>query len=343
MTDPNLENALRQMEVAASSFALRLARSAEIRAEYVQRIHSMSQEIRDAVASGNLSARKGAEMAHQMRNQIMEMQRLRDFDLGRSLAQRMKAKGITLEQVIDRAMRKLGLEGKPFNQLSGAEQRRVLNEVIDGAGRSRPAVTGKIPKLRWASRGLWLATLLIAGYNIGTSENPWWQTGRESAGIAGGVGGGFVGGAAMGAAGGVWAGPLGVAVGIIVGGVLGSLMADHAYIELAGVSDPGTRAFIDRFTSFLTGTDEAGIAKALAREHASRPGFITAVLRSLDDSYTTDADDVAFELVELARHDAQLAQVLRANPGLRQILIQLLDDGWTTGAEQNAIRFLNGR
>jgi len=64
-----------------------------------------------------------------------------------------------------------------------------------------------------------LATFLLEAYNIGTAENPWWQTGRETTNFAGGIIGGFAGGATMGAAGGQ---PEGVAVGIIVGAFLGS-------------------------------------------------------------------------------------------------------------------------
>ena len=190
----------------------------------MEKIREMSKSIRLAVNTGELSASRGAEIANQIRNQIMDMQRARDFDLGRSLAKRMKSKGISLEESIARAMKKLKLEGKPFNQLSGQQQRQVLMEVI------------------------------------GTAENPWWQTGRETANIAGGLGGGFAGGAAMGAAGGIWAGPVGVDVGIVVGGILGAVLADHAYVEAAGTSDPTTRRFIDRFrapeknnsTSFLS-------------------------------------------------------------------------------------------
>ncbi len=206
MTDPRVETAIRQLEVTANNFAVRLIRSAQVRAAYVEKIKEMSKSIRLAVNTGELSASRGAEIANQMRNQIMDMQRARDFDLGRSLAKRMKSKGISLEESIARAMKKLKLEGKPFNQLSGQQQRQVLMEVIESAGRSRPAVTQKIPRLRWAGRGLWIATFAIAAYNIGTAENPWWQTGRETANIAGGLGGGFAGGAAMGAAGGIWAG-----------------------------------------------------------------------------------------------------------------------------------------
>ena len=65
--------------------------------------------------------------------------------------------------------------------------------------------------------------MIITAYNIGTDENPWWQTGREVANLVGGLGGGFAGSAAMGAAAGVWADPVGVAVDIIVGGILSAL------------------------------------------------------------------------------------------------------------------------
>lgn len=342
MADPRLETALRHLEATANTFAVRLARSAQVRSAYVQQIREMSRSIRSAVETGELSASRGAEIASQMRNQIMDMQRARDFDLGRSLAQRMKSRGISLEKSIARAMKKFNLEGKPFNQLSGQQQRQVFMEVIDSAGRSRPAVTQKIPRLRWAGRGLWLATLAIAAYNIGTAENPWWQTGRETANIAGGFGGGFAGGAAMGAAGGIWAGPVGVAVGVVVGGILGALLADHAYVEAVGASDPRTRRFIDRFTGFWTGVDEAGMARALAKEQRANLSFVQRVFLSLNNDYNTDADDVVREYVKIVRRDSGLSQALRGNRALRELLIQLLDEGWTSAEEQVAISYLRG-
>ena len=342
MSDPRLEAALRDLEATANSFAVRLIKMAEVRTAYVEQIREMSQSIRAAVEAGEMSADKGAEIANQMRNEILTMQRARDFDLGRALAQQMKNKGITLEESIAKAMKKLGFEGRQFNHLTGEEQHLVFMEVIESAGRSRPRVTQAIPRLRWASRGLWLATLAIAAYNIGTAENPWWQTGREAASIAGGMGGGFVGGAAMGAAGGIWAGPVGVAVGVIVGGILGALLADHAYVEAAGTSDPTTRAFVGRFTGFWTGVDEAGMARALANEHRNNPMFVQRVFVSLNNDYNTDADDVALEYVRIMRRDPGLQQSLKGNRGLRDLLIQLMDEGWTSSEEQDAIRYLRG-
>jgi hypothetical protein len=339
-SDPQLEQALHDLEATANSFATRLIRIAQVRSEYVAQIHEMSQSIRAAVEAGELSPARGAELANQQRNQILEMARLRDYDLGRSLARQLKAKGITLEQSIAKAMKKLGLEGMPFERLSGEQQRQVYLEIVEAAGRSRPAVTARIPRLRWAGRGLWLATLAIAAYNIGTAENPWWQTGREGANIAGGFGGGFVGGAAMGAAGGVWVGPIGVAVGVVVGGILGALLADHAYVEAAGTSNPATRQFVGRFTSFWTGTDEAGMARGLATEYRSNAAFVQQVLLSLEQDYSSDADDVALAYVGFVRRDAALQQLVRANGPLRALLVRLMDEGWTSGDEQNAIRYL---
>jgi hypothetical protein len=339
---PELEAALHQMEAAATSFALRYIRMAEVRSTYVRMIREMSESIRASVESGGISAAKGAELAHATRNSIMDMSRARDFDLGRSLAQGMKTKGLTLEESIAKAMKNLGLEGKAFQSLSGADQNRVFMEVIESSGRSRASVTAGIPKIRWAGRGLWLASLLIAGYNIGTAENPWWQTGREASNIAGGAVGGFAGGAAMGAAGGIWAGPPGVVVGVIVGGILGALLADRTYVEVAGTADPATRDFIARFTSFWTGTDEDGLAQALARERRHDTAFMLRVFRSLEDSYSTDADDVAFAFVTLMRRDTALASSVAADSGLRAILVSLLEGGWSTTEEKAAALYVRG-
>jgi hypothetical protein len=303
----------------------------------------MSRSIRAAVAAGDLAPARGAEIAHAMRNQIMELQRARSTDFGRALARDLKARGVTLEESIARAMRKLELAGQPFAELTGPQQRAVFEEVIEAAGRTRPAVNDSIPRFRAASRSLWLATAVIAAYNVGTAENPWWQTGREAANAAGGLGGGLVGGAAAGAAGGVWAGPVGVAIGVLVGGVLGALLADHAYVEAAGTSDPATRAFVARFTGLWTGVDEAGLADALVREHRQNLPFVCRVFASLNAEYNSDADDVALEYVGRARRDAQLAAAVRGFAPLRDTLVRVLDEGWTGAAEQDALGFLRGR
>jgi len=252
----------------------------------------------------------------------------------------MKSQGITFEEAIAKAMAKLQLAGRPFQQLSGSEQGAVFAEVIESAGRAQKGVTEAIPRLRWGARGLWIATVLIAAYNIGTSENPWWQTGREAASIGGGVGAGFAGGMAMGAVGGVWAGPIGIAVGAVVGGFLGAVLADRAYVEAVGTSDARTRNFVARFTSMWTGVDEDGIARALATEQRSKLDFVNQVFIALNDDYYTDADDVALAYVNLVRRDRMLAQTVKANGALRATLTRLMKQGWTSPQEQEAINYL---
>jgi len=66
--DPRLETALRELEVTANNFAVRLIRATQVRAAYVEKIREMSQSTRSAVEAGELSASRGAEIANQMRN-----------------------------------------------------------------------------------------------------------------------------------------------------------------------------------------------------------------------------------------------------------------------------------
>lgn len=53
--DPDFETALRNLEVAANNFATRLARTADVRAEYVKQISEMSGSLRAAVDCGKIS------------------------------------------------------------------------------------------------------------------------------------------------------------------------------------------------------------------------------------------------------------------------------------------------
>lgn len=146
----------------------------------------------------------------------------------------------------------------------------------------------------------------------------------------------------MGAAVGVSGGPIGVGVGILVGGVLGALSADRAYVEIAGTSDASTCAFVARFTSFWTGTDEDGIARALATEYRNNGAFVHRVFVSLDDSCNTDADDVALAYVNIARRDTAVARSIRGNLNLRDYLITVLTEGYTANDEQAAVTYLRG-
>lgn len=344
-SDLAVQQAIHQMEVAANNVAVRLIKSASVRQRYVVEVKEMSDALWAAYRSGSLSAANAAKAANEARNAIMEMARSNDFDFGRAYAQRLKQSGLELDKVIAYVMnQKQGFRerfaGKFFSELSSAEQTEIFEEVIHAAGRNRSSITQGLTRVRWAARGLWVATAAIAIYNVGTSQTPWWQSGREAANIGGGLLGSMAGGASIGAAAGIWGGPIGVGVGIVVGGILGALLADHAYVQAAGTADPRTRSFVARFTSFWTGVDEAGMALALANEYQGNLDFVAQVIQALDADYSTDADDVAYEYVVRIRTRPALAQAVKSHRLLRDELVDAMDAGYTTASEAQAIAWL---
>jgi hypothetical protein len=168
MSDERLEIALRDMEMTANNFAVRLVRMAEVRSAYLMQIRGMSQSIRQAVAAGELSIENGAKLANEMRNQIVQTQRARDLDLGRALARRLKDRGLTLTESITKAMAKMKVEGRSLTELTGDQQRQVLTEVIEASGRSSapPRTPGG---RRVAKAPPWLAGSVAASLEV----RPW--------------------------------------------------------------------------------------------------------------------------------------------------------------------------
>lgn len=186
-----------------------------------------------------------------------------------------------------------------------------------------------------AGRICWVIAIAASGYNIFTSENKTWATGREVTAL----GGGFAGGAAGGAAAGIWFGPIGVAIGIVIGGALGALIADESYLALAGPELEAASGILRKYTGFFS-TDEIGIAKALI-ERGIVMDEVYIVFREMDANYNSDADDVAIEYIEqLKQKGYMLKLALTKHQQLVNLLIRILDDGWTSGREKSAIQYL---
>ena len=333
--NPELEAALEQMGIQALSFGTRFIQDAAVRQDYIHKTQQMSRELRAAYEAGSMSAREAAETANQLRNEIMEMARVRSSDIGRAKAQQLKSKGIDLDDLCSKYAKKLF--NRDFANLTKGEQDRVLLEIVDSAGRANPKVSLRAGRMGALGRGLWVLTAVVAIYNIGTAEDKVHATGREVAN----VGGGFAGGAAAGALAGIWFGPVGVAVGVVIGGVLGSMVADSAYIEITGPRQASVRQFLPRFTSFFTGVDEEGIANALVDEYGIDMASVLAVFRELDNSYSTDSDDVArLYLAKVKERGGSLEHALRLHGGLRNLLVLILDGGWTSGEEYKLMEYL---
>ncbi len=339
MTNPprnaEFEEAIQQLEIQAMNFAVRFVQDSRVRQDYIHKTQAMSRELRQAYEAGSLTAREAAESANQLRNEIMEMARVRSSDLGRAKAQSLKAKGLDLDDLVAKYANKKF--GKDFASLTRGQQDEVLLEIVDSAGRANPKVSARAGRLGALGRGLWVLTAVVAIYNISTAEDKVHQTGREVAN----AGGGFAGGAAGGALAGIWFGPVGVAVGVVIGGVLGSIAADSAYIEVTGPREASVRAFLPRFTSFFTGVDEAGIADALVDEYGIDMDSVLAVFRELYNSYSSDSDDVArLYLAKVKDRKGSLEHALRLHTALRNLLVLILDGGWTSDEEYKLIDYL---
>jgi hypothetical protein len=180
----------------------------------------------DLVAEGRLSPGQAAEEAHALRNQIMEASRIRSSDLGKAVAEQMKATGRSLAELREAYARKLF--NQAFEELTPARQNKVYLELVESAGRSRPSANIKAARFTRLGKGLLVLTMALAVYNVASAEDKMEAAGREGAGLAGGVLGGAAGGAVAGLACGPGA-PVCVGVGAFVGGVLGALGMDLTY------------------------------------------------------------------------------------------------------------------
>ena len=229
----DLEAALKGLEGTAATFATMMIADEKARAQYNKLIKEFTGEIRAKYGQGVITARQGAEAAHQARNEILDMIRARSSPIGKARAKQLKAKGLALDDLVEKYAQKFFR--KPFAQLSAAEQTRVYEEVMEAAGRANPKVNAQVKRLGRLGRGLWFVTAGFAIYNVAVAEDKMRAFVKEGVVIGGGIGGGW----AVGAAGGALFGPPGAIIGAIIGGVLGSLLADQAFEAAASYQPSG--------------------------------------------------------------------------------------------------------
>ncbi|HKO93259.1 MAG TPA: hypothetical protein VJU61_19020 [Polyangiaceae bacterium] len=330
-----LDTALREFELQAVNWGYRWINDSGVRKEYLTRTKQFSDEIRAAYDAGKLSAKQAAEAANQMRNELMDLARIKSSDVGRAKAIALKAKGLELAELAEKYAGKMF--GRSMSALSKAEQDAVHMEIVAAAGRANPKVSAAAARLGAAGRGLWVLAAVVAVYNVGTAEYKVHAAGREAAN----VGGGFLAGAAAGAAAGIWFGPVGVTVGVVIGGVLGSIFADQVYTEVTGPRENAVRALLPEFTGMFH-VDEEGLADALVSRLGIDLGSVILVFKELERSYTSDADDVALLYVERVQRagNPAIAQGLKLDKELQALLLRCLEEGWTSDREGRAIKYL---
>jgi len=230
MTETNeyqiFEKAVSQMESAAVNFAYRCIKDGQVRKSYISQTQLLAQEYRKKVLSSKITAKDAANQVHQIRNEILEAQRLRSSDIGRAKAISLKKTGLTMDDLAAKYSKKKF--GKAFLSLTENQKNLVYLEIIESSGRPRPSVNAAAVRYSALGRGLLIVTIGISIYNIASADDKVTATAREGVVIGGGFAGGAAGGAVAGLACGPGA-PLCVAVGVFLGGALGAMGADVSF------------------------------------------------------------------------------------------------------------------
>lgn len=223
-----LDRALAELQATAANFAASCIQDSRVRAQYVQDIHAVSREFGDLIASGKMSAKEAAERVNVLRNQIMDLSRMRSSPTGRAYATRLKLKGKALEELMETYGKRLF--GKSFSALSEGEQAAVYAEIVAAGGRADPGIVAMAESLGRIGKRLLLVSLAIAAYEIAAADDKPREIARQGLLAGTGIAGGYAVGAGA-VATGVCAATAPVCVGVaaLVGGILFAFGADLAF------------------------------------------------------------------------------------------------------------------
>ena len=219
--DRKVRQALDGLEGVAAATSAWATQDPAVRAAYQTMLKAMSKRIWTQYQSGKLSAEAAAQAANEGRNFVLRLARMASTPEGRAAAIKLKANGLSLEQLLERYAQKL--HGKPFGTLSEPQRTAVFEEIIQSAGRSRAAVDESMRALGATSRLFWALTVLMALFDISTARDKV----KATVHIIAVMGVGIVAGEVLGGVIGSFAGPIGTGVGVVLGGILGGWLVDH--------------------------------------------------------------------------------------------------------------------
>ena len=114
------EGALKALETSSLNFATRFINDGKVRTKYLKGVKRYADELVKAVNEGELSPSAAAEQANAFRNSLMEGSRLASSDIGRAMAEQIKAKGKTLPELIEYYSQKNFK--RPFSSLAKGDQ-----------------------------------------------------------------------------------------------------------------------------------------------------------------------------------------------------------------------------
>ena len=213
------EQTIRSLEAQLANAGAHLTLDASARSAYAREIKRMADTLRGEVAAGRITWAEAAEQAQQTRNTVMNVIRARSTSVGRAVAQRIKAQGYSLNELVARQTSRMYGPTAMFERLSAARKNAVYAAIVNSAGKSNPAVTQTMSRLAYVGRGVIFLSLGLSIYHVATATNKVAAAGREVAIGGAGIAGGMAGGALAGMACGPGA-PVCVTVGAFVGGAL---------------------------------------------------------------------------------------------------------------------------
>jgi hypothetical protein len=227
LNDDILANSLHAFEGTAAKFAADFIQDATVRVNYMKGIKRMSETILSEVKSGAITVQKGAQLANELRNSIMEEMRVLSTPQARTYASLQKVTGLKLEEILERKAQEIFK--KSFSVLTEQEKTRIYYKAIESAGKSDIRTNAISKRLRIAGKVCLVVTAAIASYTILTSDNKTKAILQQSTIIAGGLAGGKAGAAVItpysyfcG-----YAAPFCIAGGALIGALLGACLANE--------------------------------------------------------------------------------------------------------------------
>lgn len=193
-----LKDELYLIEAEVAFFAKEVFQNAYVRESYNKSIKEMSNQLLKEVEKEQdihkrkILAKQLAQDANKFRNEIMNDMRSKSTTWGRVRAERIKNKGKTFEEMLEKKSGKVD-----FHILSEQEQIKIYKEIIESSGKSSEKVNAKISMVKNFARGIVVFSIGYLVYDLYVSENKTKAIISHSATI----GSGFVGGGL-----GAWAG-----------------------------------------------------------------------------------------------------------------------------------------
>ena len=187
--------AIAGIQGAAATIATELAVADQVRKFYQRNVDEAISKIKEDVKSGKLPIFQAEKEAHELRGKIMKKARKYATPVVEQLSEKLKKDNIPLHQLHEKYLAS-EFDGKRLEDLTLKEREQLAQLIIDKAGSPniKVNVIAKIGGI--FSKGIAVASILVAGYAIWQAEDPMHEAMKQAAilGISTltGIGAGFI-------------------------------------------------------------------------------------------------------------------------------------------------------